>query len=494
MGVLMGPLMCMLMYVSAGAMTGKIPRAVRFRFRAILAGAVVLLTLQTAHGEDLWGIYQIALSRDPAYAAAGYEYQRTKLDLPLARTTLLPSISLRGTAERLRRGDNTINNSSTNNSDTEDNDTVHRSSLNADLSLFNLESIRGYTQAKLRVAGAEIRFEDARADLILRVADRYFQVLAAGDNKEVAGRQKTAIQRQMDLASKRLTVGLGTRTDLFDAEARFQQAVADVIAADNRIDNAVQALREITGDMPEDMTGDMPENVTNGDLATLSENAPLEPPQPASLEVWIDRALKNNRALKVENLNLEVAAEEIKKQRAARWPNLDLNLARNWRETGSVASNSGAAFGQNRETDSTSVAATLNWPLFLGGAIHLKTKQAALRYNAAERIREELKRRVESDTTSAYLAVVSGISQVEALSKAIRAGENALRAKEEGFRAGLTTNLDVLDAQRDLSSSHTDYLGARYDFILSVLRLERAAGDLDEDDLKRINAWLTGGR
>ena len=463
-------------------MTDKIPRTVRFRFRAMLAGVAVLFTLQgTARGEDLWGIYQIALSRDPAYGAAGYEYQRTKLNLPLARSTLLPALSLRGTAERLRRDDIA--------DDAEDSDTDHRSSLNADLTLFNLESIRGFTQTKLQVAGAKIRFEDARADLILRVADRYFQVLAASDNREVAGRQKTAIQRQMDLASDRLTVGLGTRTDLFDAEARFQQAVADVIAADNRIDNAVQALREITGNM----TGDMPDGMTD-DLATLSENAPLEPPEPASLEVWIDRALANNRALKVENLNLEVAAEEIKKQRAARWPNLDLNLARNWRETGSVPSNSGATFGQNSETDSTSVTATLNWPLFLGGAIHVKTKQAALRYNAAERIREEIKRRVESDTTSAYLAVVSGISQVEALSKAIRAGENALRAKEEGFRAGLTTNLDVLDAQRDLSSSHTDYLGARYDFILSVLRLERAAGDLDEDDLKRINAWLTSER
>ena len=167
--------------------------------------------------------------------------------------------------------------------DADDSDTDHRSSLNADLTLFNLESIRGFTQTKLQVAGAKIRFEDARADLILRVADRYFQVLAAGDNREVAGRQKTAIQRQMDFASDRLTVGLGTRTDLFDAQARFQQAVADVIAADNRIDNAVQALKEITGNM----TGDMPDG-TPGDLATLSENAPLEPPEPASLEVWIE--------------------------------------------------------------------------------------------------------------------------------------------------------------------------------------------------------------
>ena len=142
-------------------------------------------------------------------------------------------------------------------------------------------------------------------------------------------------------------------------------------------------------------------------------------------------------------------------------------------------------------TESDSVEAILRWRLYAGGAIKLAAKQAALQFNVVEYSREALKREIEAETTSAYLAVISSISQVNALSEAIRAGTSALRAKEEGFRAGLTTNIDVLDAQRDLSRSRTDYLGARYDFILAVLRLERAAGDLDEDDVKRINTWLT---
>ncbi len=452
------------------------------KIRSTIAGIAVLLGLQgVARGADLWDVYQIALTRDAAYGAAGYEYQSARLTLPLARSAFLPSVSVRGTAERVRGADADENNNS---------NTEYRSSLHADLKVFDLESLRVYGQAKLRVSGAAIRFEDARSDLILRVAERYFGLLAATDDREVAHRRQTSIQRQMDLASQRLEVGLGTRTDLFDAQARFQQTVADVIEAGNRIDNAVQALKQITGAALEARA-----------LAPLNRDAPLAPPDPQSLDAWIGRALENNRALKAEDINLKVAAEEIKKQRASRWPRIDLGLRRDWRESDNGFPNgqqdgdqdNGRNNGFSQETDSSTVEATLNWQLYRGGAIHLQTKDAGLRFNAAERAREELKRQVESDTTSAYLAVVSGISQVKALSEAVRAGESALRAKEEGFRAGLTTNLDVLDAQRDLARSRSDHLGARYDFILSVLRLERAAGDLDEADVKRINAWLSGG-
>lgn len=445
-------------------MNATIQRALR----STIAGIAVLFGLQdAARGDDLWSVYQIALARDATYGAAGYQYQSARLALPLARSAFFPSIRAQGSAARVHTSD----------AGADDADTEHRSSLNADWKVFDIESLRTYRQAKLQVIGAGIRFEDARADLILRVAARYFGLLAATDNREVARRQKASIQRQMDFASERLEVGIGTRTDLFDAEARFQQAVADLIQANNQIDNAVQTLKQITGATP-------------AALAPLGEDAPLAPPDPESPDAWIDKALANNRALMVADLNLKVAAEEIKKQRDARWPSLDFSLKREWRESGNFSSSSNLS---DQETDSSSAAATLNWPLFRGGALHLQTKDAGFRFNAAERAREEVKRQVESDTTSAYLAVVSGVSQVNALSEAIRAGEAALRAKEEGFRAGLTTNIDVLDAQRDLSRSRTDYLGARYDFILSVLRLERAAGDLDEEDVKRINAWLTGG-
>ena len=266
-------------------------------------------------------------------------------------------------------------------------------------------------------------------------------------------------------------MGLGTETDLLDARARFQQAVSDEIQADNRIDNAVQALKRITGSMPDA-------------LSPLAADAPLERPAPESMRTWIEKALQNSLALTVARLDLEIARFEIEKQKAARWPNLMISASQRWRDTNTP-------FTGN---DSTSFSATLNWPLHQRGAIRLRTRQAALNLNAVEQRLEERERQVESDTASAYLAVASGISRVDALSEAVRAGAASLRAKEEGFRAGLTTNLDVLDAQRDLSRSRTDYLSARYDFIRAVLRLEREVGDLDEADVKRVNTWLVNGQ
>ena len=432
----------------------------------IIACVAVLFGLQgISRGDDLWDIYQIALERDATYRADSDEYERAKLDLPLAKTAFRPTVTASGTGrDRVDDGDSAN----------------YESKLSAGW-MFERSLLNSFSQTKARVNIAKIRFEYAQADLILRVAERYFQILAAMDNREVAHRQKLAIQRQMDLASKRLDVGLGTATDLFDAEARLQQSIADVILADNRIANAVQALKQITGATPEA-------------LATLNKDTPLHQPEPQSAEAWVAIALQNNRTLQIEDFELGIAAEEIKKQRSLRWPSLGLTIDRTWQESDTnsgMRTESNPNSGMRAESEYDSVMATLSWRLYAGGAIKLAAKQAALQFNVVEYSREALKREIEAETTSAYLAVISGISQVGALSEAIRAGTSALRAKEEGFRAGLTTNIDVLDAQRDLSRSRTDYLGARYDFILAVLRLERAAGDLDEDDVKRINTWLT---
>lgn len=422
--------------------------------------ATVLLTLTLAapgvgRGDDLWDIYQIALEHDATYRAASHEYEGAKLRLPLAKAALNPSLALTGSAGWARSD-------STGSSVTDDESQLD---LKATLPLYDPTLRREVDQAEFEVERARVQFEQSRNELILRVADRYFQLLAARANADVARRQKVAIQRQLDLASERLNVGLGTRTDLYDAEARLQQAVADEIQANNAIDNAVQALKQVIGTTPEALT-------------PLDKDAPLQPPVPNSAEVWVERALTHNLALRAADFDLQIADAEIEKQNAARWPTIGLSA--NQRRRNST----------DGVVNSTTFGATLNWPLRLDKAIQHKTKQAALQYNAAEQSREALKRQVEADTISAYLAVVSGISQVTALSEAVRAGDNAVQAKDEGFRAGLTTNLDVLDAQRDLARSRTDYLSARYAFILSVLRLEQAVGDLDEGDVERVNGWL----
>lgn len=437
--------------------------------QSALALALAAALASAAHARDLvvvvdlWAVYQTALAQDAAYRAAGYDYRRAQLGLPLAESAFRPAVTLQGSAQHL----------DTSGTPAGDADTDQQLSLSADLRIYD-RMLRGEVgRAELQTEAARLRLAQAREDLITRVADRYFQLLAAVDGREVARRQKASIQRQMDLTAERLRVGLGTETDLLDARARFQQAVSDEIQAGDRIDNAARALRQITG------------GAENADqLAPLNDDAPLERPDPAAPGAWIARARRDNLGARAAAIDLALARREVSRQHAARWPRVTVSAGHRWRD---------ATIADSGRTDSSSFTATLDWPLHQRGAVQLRARQAAFQVNAAEQRLEERRRQVEADTAAAYLAVASGISRVAALAEAVRAGAGSLRAKEEGFRAGLTTNIDVLDAQRDLSRSRTDYLSARYDFIRAVLRLERHAGDLDESDLRRVNAWLTAG-
>ncbi len=414
----------------------------------------------TANGEDLWDVYQLALESDAIYLAAKESYEAAQLNLPLARTGFKPTVNGKGTLGKQRsnfRGPTT----------TGDNNEI---SVNLNLPLLNRTTRIQISQAELEVQRALLQFDNARDDLTLRVAERYFNLLAARDAKEVARLQKIAIKRQMDLAEERLEVGLGTRTDLFDARARFQQADADLIASDIEISNARQALIEII-------------NVTPQTISELAEDSPLDPPEPDDIDHWVNLARTNNLQVKSEELNLLLAGHEVDRQRARRSPTVAFEASQRWADNGS-----GAGGGS---TNSTSLGVTLNLPLYLGGSVDLRTRQAGLRQNEAEQVLEASRRSATSSTTTAFLAITNGISQVIALAEAIVAGESALKAKEEGFSAGLTTNLDVLDAQRDLSLSRTNYLRARYNYILSLLRLEKATGDLGDEDIRFINGWLT---
>ncbi len=417
-----------------------------------------------AAAENLWDIYRLALAYDAQYLGAAANYEAAKLELPLAKSGFRPQISSTGTIGR-QRSDLTGSSSSSDN---------NRISVDLDLPLYDRSIGIGIDQAELRVDNARLQFDIAQDELTLRVADRYFNILAARDNKEVARLQKIAIKRQMDLAAERLDVGLGTRTDLYDARARFQQADADLIAADIVINNARQALVEIISVTPET-------------IASLAQNSPLDPPIPNDIDHWINLSRNNNLEVKSESLNLLVAGHEVDRQRVARKPTISFSASQRFDDSEATSFSSGSS-------STASVGLSLNLPLYLGGTIDLRTRQAGMRFNASEQVLESVKRRVTSETTTAFLAVTSGISQVLALDEAIRAGESALEAKEDGFSAGLTTNLDVLDAQRDLSRSRTDYLRAKYNYILALLQLEQATGDLGDEDIQFINQWLSDNK
>ena len=428
----------------------------------IPALAILWLTsIQGAWAEDLLDIYNLARANDPIYQAAVFRDEANRYELPLAESAFKPSVT---TGAQLGKQYSDISGSSETSDD-------HGFNLNFNLPLYDRVNRTEIEQAEKFVGVSELELLDAEQNLILRVAERYFSVLAVTDALEVARLEKIAIKRQMDLAEERLEVGLGTRTDLYDARARYKQAEADELRTKKRIDNELALLKQIIG-------------ITPDFLSPLRDDAPLDPPNPNEIDTWIQRSEIRNIRYLIDELNLGIALDEIERQKNVRSPVFSVDSNYNWIDSDRSFTGSGGSY------DSADISVQLRFPLYLGGTVDLRTEQAGQLYNQVERQLEESKRAASTQATSAFLDINSQISEVGALFDAITAGESALEAKEEGFDAGLTTNLDVLDAQRDLSQSRTDYLRARYNYILSVLQLEASAGDLNQDDIERVNGWL----
>lgn len=433
-----------------------------------LAALITLTTWSTwstkSYAADLWDIYQLALTNDPQYQAAVLDHETRQINLPLAKSAFKPSLTANSQLG------SQVSDSSGASKTSHD----HSINLNLNLPLYDKTKRVAITQSKHRVDISSLRLHDAKQRLMLRVANRYFNLLGAQDARQVAHLEKIAIRRQMDLANKRLQAGLGTRIDLYDASARFKLAEANQIQAQNQINNDIALLKQIIGTTPEA-------------LSILNDSAPLILPDPNDVDVWINQSIEDNVALNIEILNLQIALQEIDKQRVSRSPTLSFDANHRFSDSGATSANNPS---RPEETNTTSASLVMRFPFYLGGAISLSSQQARLEYNRTERLLEQARRLASVETTSAFLAVASGVSRIEALLDATTAGESALAAKEQGFSAGLTTNIDVLDAQRDLSRSKTDYLRARYNYIIAVLELERSAGQLDEQDIKRVNSWL----
>ncbi len=432
------------------------------------AGLVSLLP--AAQADDLLTVYQRAQENDPTYRAAGANYQATRQKLPQARASLLPTISAQ--ADKTRNDNEVIT----------DAGIISRpagravfDSTGYTLSLtqpvYNNAIFAGLRQAKAEVRRAEADYAAAKQDLMTRVAEAYFNVLAAEDNLELAQAEKKAIARQLEVTQGRLDVGLATITDVHDARARFKLAEAQAIEAANNLEDRRQALRELTGR-------------STVALSKLGENIPLITPDPPDIDQWVKTALEQNLALRAQHETTKIAREEVKRQRAGHLPTLDIVGSRSRTDT------DGSITGPGVRSDSTAVGLELQVPIFQGGLINALTTEAKHRYAAAQQELEARRRATARAARAAYLGVSSGIAKIKALRQAVIASESVLAAKTEGFEAGINTNLDVLDAQRSLFRAKRDYLASRYDYVLNLLRLKQAAGILSEQDLVQANGWL----
>lgn len=434
-------------------------------FAAGLTGAVLALP---AGAEDLITVYQQAIQNDAQLAAAAAARDAARELKPQALSFVLPNIQAGAdTAKNTLRTDSASTFPPSGRAEFNS----HSWQVQMVQPLFNWQLIAGLGQADALVRQANNQYSYAEQELMLRTASRYFDVLAANDNLSFAEAEKAAIGRQLEQAKQRFEVGLIAITDIHEAQARYDLTVSQEIEASRLVANALEALREVTGTGYENLT-------------PLAESLPLEPPATPDAEVWVKQGVEQNPLVLAATEATNAAKKEVERQRAGHFPTLDA--------TASYADSSfnGSRQGSGYDGEDTIYGLQLRLPIFEGGRTSSLVRQAQKQFLEAQQRLEQQRRATARDTRDAYLGVNVSISQVKALAQALVSNQSALEATELGYRVGTRTSVDVLDAERELYRAKRDLAGARYAYVLNVLRLELASGQLGQDDLTRVNGWL----
>ncbi len=422
---------------------------------------------------DLLETYYAAQGQDSVFAGARASHQAGQEKLTQGRSLMLPSVNLTA-------------NSTYNNNETQYNPVVpfpysgtsrfvnNGAAVTLVQPLFRQNNWVVYTESELQVAQADAQFKNAEQDLILRVAQAYFDVLTAQDGVNLTAAQKTAISEQLAQAKRNFEVGSSTITDTHEAQARYDLILSQEIAAQSNLEIKQRTLQQLTNAVTQ--------------LQPLGQGFKLEAPQPADVDKWVEQAQQGNPQLAVAQANAEIAEKEVARNRGGHYPTLDLVASYGKNKISPVGEDPNLAL--NSESTNASVGVQLNIPLFQGGATQSRWREAEANRDRAKQELESARRNVDLQTRQAYVGVVNGIAQVNALQQALKSSESLLEASKLGQEVGVRTNLDVLNAQQQLFSTRRDLFQAQYNYLISRLRLRAAAGTLAEDELTQVNQAL----
>jgi outer membrane protein len=432
-----------------------------------------------AQAASLLEVYQQALQSDPLIHEADARRLAASEAAPQARSLLLPQIEANaGYSTSESSGSQVIL----------DSNATTTLPFSADLdgetwdiglrqTVFRWDQIVGLKQAGKVVARAEADYEAAQQDLMIRVTQRYLDVLAAEDVLTSIHANRLAIARQLDQAKQRFEVGLIAITDVQESQAAHDQAVADEIGAKRSLATAREFLREITG-----------EYVTS--LAAPTEQFPLTSPSPADESSWVDLAMAQNLTVISSRLTEQVARDEISFRRTGHYPTIDLVAGRRFSEQTGTRVFGGLATPAEDRSLGNSISVQLNLPIFTGGRASSRVREAVYLHRASREQLQRVARETERQTRDAYLGVLAEISRVNALKQAVESSRTALQATEAGFEVGTRTIVDVLNSQFAVYAAITNYYNSRYAYIGNVLRLKQAAGMLQVQDLEDVDRWL----
>ncbi|WP_256250804.1 TolC family outer membrane protein [Nitrosomonas sp. Nm51] len=429
----------------------------------LFCGAAGSTALRAA---NLMDIYQEALEKDAQYQSARATYQAAQEKITQGRAGLLPSINL--SATRQVQEINTSFGPAR---------TIHNRgvTISATQPLIRFENFIIYAQSKTQVTQAESQFVIAAQDLILRVAQAYFNVLDAQVDVEVAEVQKAAIRKQLEQAQRNFEVGVATIVDTNEAQARFDLTLSQEIAARNALEISKRALQSIINRFP-------------GQLASAYEiSTELLSLPYVSMDEWVAAAEAQNFTIKVQQAAYELATKEVKKAWAQHYPTVDL-VAQYSDQTGV----GGAITGTGIDLSVKSIGLQLNLPLFQGFGTQSQVREAIANQEKAQHDLENTRRDMLLQVRQQYLNVTNGIAQVKALKQALVSSQTQLDSTMLGQEVGVRTEVDVLNAQQQLYSARRDLAKAYHGYLLSRLRLSAEAGELDEDVLQQINTMLQG--
>jgi outer membrane protein len=437
--------------------------------RRFLFTSALLLPLAAA-AEDLFQVYRDAQRYDAAYSAARLALEAGREKLPQGRALVLPTLNLTGSATRSRF-------------DIDSNDPAISASFVRSTSaasytltltqpLYRPQNWYQYEQGEFQVRQAEATFGLAYQDLVIRVSQAYFDGLAALDTLNLVRAQKAAISEQLAQAKRNFEVGTATITDTHEAQARFDLSSAQEIAAINDLESKQRVLQQLTGKV-------------YTELKRMRGDVKLAPPNPANMDSWVELAEKQNYTVMQSEASAEVARREARRASAAHMPTLDIvGSVGQSTDTGTITTIVG------RDITTAQIGLQLAVPIYQGGSISSKEREAAALSLKSRDDLENAKRSAALTARQNYLAVINGIAQVGALEQALVSSQSALDSNRLGYEVGVRINIDVLNAQQQLFSTRRDLAVARYNTITNQLRLKAAAGSLREEDLEEINRAL----
>ncbi|MBB1073386.1 TolC family outer membrane protein [Rhodoferax sp. 4810] len=433
---------------------------------AILTALCLTGYAAIGHAEDLLQIYDLAVKVDPTLRESEQNLYATREYQPQAQAYLLPKVSMYGEMN-YNNVDSTSQGLFGETTRSEDYNTGAAQAL-VSQSVYNRANWVRLDQVTHTIGQAEAQYRAAQVDLMVRTTRAYFDVLRTSDAVRVQEALVKADERQLEQSKQRFEVGLVAITDVNESQAAYDRSRATLISAENDLDNAWEALRRIIG----------PVTVP---LARLGERLPLSPPEPNNINIWADTALANNYNIVAAREAAEAARKTIDIERAGHLPHVDL-------EAGYNLSRSQSEYGS--DTDTGYVGLNVTVPLYQGGTVSSRTRQAGHNFRAAQDRLDQQRRLVVNQAKDAFRGVLSSISDVKARQAAIISARSALESTQAGLEVGTRTQVDVLNAQRNLFQAEFDYLSARYDYILNGVLLHQATSTLTRDVLAKGNAWL----